>query len=134
MASMHGRELLFLCCQSDPRRSDDGQLNAEARAHVSRQARLKATRRPRDLKFISYSPETIHSRKGSGPTKEPIEAQDGTASNDQPLAIEPHRGHAAFPPSQRIPPSPAAAGAMDPFDSLAVPEPTRDEQFLLHYS
>ncbi|KAH6974836.1 hypothetical protein EDB80DRAFT_658828 [Ilyonectria destructans] len=134
MASMHGRELLFLCCQSDPRRSDDGQLNAEARAHVSRQARLKATRRPRDLKFISYSPETIHSRKGSGPTKEPIEAQDGTASNDQPLAIEPHRGHAAFPPSQRIPPSPAAAGAMDPFDSLAVPEPTRDEQFLLNYT
>ncbi|KAH7176259.1 hypothetical protein EDB81DRAFT_897429 [Dactylonectria macrodidyma] len=46
--------------QTDSGLSDDGQLNAEARARVSQQARLKAARRPRDIKFISYSPETIY--------------------------------------------------------------------------
>lgn len=121
---MHASPLFFLHRQSTAGSSDkdNGQLNAEARAHVARQAHLKAARRPKALQFITCSP-------GVKPYRSFHRLTDGTSYSEEDR--NDRRLRASH--SCRIPLSPKKAASFDPFDSLAVPEPAREEQFLLHY-
>ncbi|KAJ4217980.1 hypothetical protein NW759_008574 [Fusarium solani] len=122
MLSTYSRPLFFLQHQSAGS-SDNGQLNAEARAHVARQAALKEAKKPKTLQFITCSPGTKPRRNHyrlTGETDDPEEDRDIRRLRAS------HRC--------KIPLSPKKAASFDPFDSLAVPEPAREEQFLLHYA
>lgn len=121
MPTTNSRPLFFLQHQSAGS-SDNGQLNAEARAHVARQAALKEAKKPKTLQFITCSPATKPRRNRyrlTGETDDPEEDRDIRRLRAS------HRC--------KIPLSPKKAASFDPFDSLAVPEPAREEQFLLHY-
>ncbi|KAJ3454826.1 hypothetical protein MRS44_013426 [Fusarium solani] len=103
MPPTHARPLFFLHHRSAAGSSDNGQLNAEARAHRAPGAK----------------PHRNHHRLTS-------ESNDrGEDTDDRRLRVN-HRC--------RIPLSPKKAASFDPFDTLAVPEPEREEQFLLHYA
>ncbi|RSL81581.1 hypothetical protein CEP51_005716 [Fusarium floridanum] len=123
MPSTHVRPLFFLQHQSAAGSLDNGQLNAEARAHVARQAALKEAKRPKTLQFITCAPGKKPRRNHYRLTGEAND--DGEGTDDRRLRAS-HRC--------KIPLSPKKAASFDPFDSLAVPEPAREEQFLLHYA
>ncbi|KAI8650468.1 hypothetical protein NCS57_01380600 [Fusarium keratoplasticum] len=123
MPSTHVRPLFFLQHQSAAGSKDSGQLNAEARAHVARQAALKEAKKPKTLQFITCGP-------GTKPRRNPYRL---TGETDDPEGDRDIR-HLRASHRCKIPLSPKKAASFDPFDSLAVPEPAREEQFLLHYA
>ncbi|RSL58258.1 hypothetical protein CEP54_007897 [Fusarium duplospermum] len=125
MPSTHVRPLFFLQHQSAAGSLDNGQLNAEARAHVARQAALKEAKRPKTLQFITCAPGKKPRRNHHRLTGEAND--DGEGTDDRRLGLR--TSHRC-----KIPLSPKKAASFDPFDSLAVPEPAREEQFLLHYA
>lgn len=122
MPPTHARPLFFLHHRSAAGSSDNGQLNAEARAHVSRQALLKAAKRPKTFQFRACPPGAKPHRNHHRLTSESNDRGEDT--DDRRLRVN-HRC--------RIPLSPKKAASFDPFDTLDVPEPAREEQFLLHY-
>ncbi|KAH7124803.1 hypothetical protein EDB81DRAFT_811884 [Dactylonectria macrodidyma] len=130
MAAKQASTLFFLHHQFTSGSPDNGQLNAEARAHVSRQARLKSAR-PRHLKFVSYSPDTLQHRTDSSFTTEPNENHK---KERQILAIANNgRGCAGAATSGRITSSAVKSVGWDPFNSFAVSKPKQNEWFMLHY-
>ncbi|KAM5357735.1 hypothetical protein ACJZ2D_015963 [Fusarium nematophilum] len=104
MASNNRRPLFFLNPDSTRRPLDDRQLTAEARAHVSRQSRAKSTAtKPKNFKFVSYTPETTRRRHRSGGSTHP----DDDYGEDHHLSVITGAGHGVTDPinSRRMSPS-----------------------------
>ncbi|KAH7124972.1 hypothetical protein B0J13DRAFT_455230 [Dactylonectria estremocensis] len=131
MAEKQACNLFFLRHQFTSGSPDNGQLSAEARAHVSRQARLKSVR-PRHIKFISYFPDTMQHRTDSSLTTEPNENHKKECRVS--AIAKNGRGCVGAATSGRIASCAVKSVGWDPFDSFAVSKPKWNEQFMLHYA
>ncbi|KAM5349954.1 hypothetical protein ACJ41O_006459 [Fusarium nematophilum] len=133
MASNNRRPLFFLNPDSTRRPLDDRQLTAEARAHVSRQSRAKSTAtKPKNFKFVSYTPETTRRRHRSGGSTHP----DDDYGEDHHLSVITGAGHGVTDPinSRRMSPCPPKPAGWDPFKSFNMSSMGSEEQMMLHYA
>lgn len=132
MASNKGLSLFFLNHNSTGSPPDEGQLNAAARAHASRQARLKyMSARPRNLKFISYTPKTMRHGTDSGPFTKPDDTH--IEERQVPAIADTDRGGTDPAMSRHMSSCPLRPAGWDPFDSFAMSGMGRDEHLMLYY-
>ncbi|KAH6975551.1 hypothetical protein EDB80DRAFT_740579 [Ilyonectria destructans] len=133
MASNKGLSLFFLNHNSTGSPPDEGQLNAAARAHASRQARLKyMSARPRNLKFIFYTPETMRHGTDSGPFTKPDDTH--IEERQVPAIADTDRGGTDPAMSRHMSSCPLRPAGWDPFDSFVMSGMGRDEHLMLYYA
>ncbi|KAI8677599.1 hypothetical protein NCS56_00650200 [Fusarium sp. Ph1] len=131
MASNKGFSLFFVNHNPTGSPPGDRQLNAAARAHVARQALKNRSARPRNLKFVSYTPETMRHGDGSGPSTRP----NDTYGEEHQASTNADRDRAVTDPaSRRMSSCPLRPAGWDPFHSFTMSGMGRDEHLMLYYA